>query len=399
MKSVFLNALPILHKLKEEGYQAYFVGGSVRDSLLEREIGDVDIATSAAPDEVQRIFPKTVDVGAAHGTVIVIYKGTPYEVTTFRTEEGYKDARRPDKVSFVQEISEDLKRRDFTVNAMAMDGDGKLIDFYGGREDLKKRIIRTVGDPAERFSEDGLRMMRAVRFVSQLGFRLSNEAKNAIIEKNALLQKISIERKLAEFDKLLLGKNRDEAILLLLETGIEEHLPFLNGQKEALLRFARHEKGALSSLNEMWMLLLYELHFSDPARFLKSWKMPMKRIKHLQHGVSILEKRRQEGWTSWLLYHAGNKAAIEAEACCLALEGETSRKRALKVEEAFRSLPIKNRSELAVTGEDLLNWTGKKPGPWISEMLEDAEQAVLSQKIGNSKTEIKEWVFRCSSQK
>lgn len=187
MNEPFTHAIPILHTLHEHGYQAYFVGGAVRDVLLGREIGDIDIATDATPDVVESLFDKTVDVGKEHGTVIVLLDGVSYEVTTFRTESEYEDFRRPKEVAFISSLKEDLLRRDLTINAVAMDIHGDIIDHVGGKRDMKRRRIQTVGDPACRFQEDALRMMRAVRFLSQLGFELSKETEEAMKKINICL--------------------------------------------------------------------------------------------------------------------------------------------------------------------------------------------------------------------
>lgn len=138
LDSEFMKALPVIQKIQEAGYEAYFVGGSVRDRILKKPIADVDIATSAFPMEVKEIFPRTVDVGIEHGTVMVLFEGEGYEVTTFRTESTYQDYRRPDTVTFVRSLEEDLKRRDFTVNALAMNSEGELIDYFGGLKDIEK---------------------------------------------------------------------------------------------------------------------------------------------------------------------------------------------------------------------------------------------------------------------
>lgn len=172
-----MKALPLLRELKKHGRQAYFVGGSVRDAQMNRDVGDIDIATDASPEEIEAIFPKTVDVGKEHGTIIVLFEGESYEVTTFRAELEYEDYRRPSGVQFIKSLKEDLKRRDLTINAMAMDEQGRLIDYFGGLRDIREKLIQTVGDPAERFHEDALRMLRALRFMSQLEFELSPNTK------------------------------------------------------------------------------------------------------------------------------------------------------------------------------------------------------------------------------
>ncbi len=165
------------------------MGGSVRDVLLNQPIHDVDIATSAFPAEIKQIFPKTIDVGIEHGTVLVLEKAGQYEITTFRTESAYQDFRRPDHVEFVRSLKEDLKRRDFTINAFAIRENGEIIDLFAGLKDLDQHVLRAVGDPHERFFEDALRMMRGLRFVSQLGFDLENETFAAIKENHQLLKK------------------------------------------------------------------------------------------------------------------------------------------------------------------------------------------------------------------
>ena len=151
LPDVFQQAMPVLKKLEDAGFEAYFVGGSVRDILLHRHIHDVDIASSAYPEEVKNLFEKSIDTGIQHGTVTVLFDGNSYEITTFRTESGYQDYRRPDHVTFVQNLDEDLKRRDFTINALAMDTQGNIIDLFNGLDDLDKKIIRAVGDPEKRF--------------------------------------------------------------------------------------------------------------------------------------------------------------------------------------------------------------------------------------------------------
>lgn len=183
MKPIFQRAIPIIEKLEEAGYEAYFVGGAVRDLLIGREIADVDIATSATPIEMKAIFSKTVDVGIEHGTILILLKGEAYEVTTYRAESTYSDFRRPDEVRFIRHLKEDLQRRDFTMNSIAMDKNGELIDPFAGREAIKNREIKTVGSSEERFNEDALRMMRALRFKSQLGFLLEEGTYDALKRK------------------------------------------------------------------------------------------------------------------------------------------------------------------------------------------------------------------------
>ncbi len=201
------KAEEILRILHENGYEAYVVGGCVRDSILRREPEDWDVTTSASPQQVKELFPRTVDTGVEHGTVTVLMEGEPFEVTTYRIDGIYEDCRHPKSVVFTENLLEDLKRRDFTINAMAYSRESGLVDAFGGMEDLGNRVIRCVGDPAERFSEDALRMMRAIRFAAQLGFSVDADTETAMRDMAPNLARISAERIQTELVKLLVSPN------------------------------------------------------------------------------------------------------------------------------------------------------------------------------------------------
>ncbi|MCR4861883.1 MAG: CCA tRNA nucleotidyltransferase [Ruminococcus sp.] len=205
----------VLRRLESNGFKAYLVGGCVRDRLMGRPVHDVDIATSALPEEVMAVFSdmRTIPTGLKHGTVTVICGGSQYEITTFRIDGGYTDSRRPDSVQFTPDIREDLARRDFTMNAIAMDADGSVVDPFGGEEDIRRSVIRCVGEPERRFTEDALRILRGVRFASQLGFTIEAETEMAMLLLRGRLDLISRERVREEFDKLLCGTNCVEALL------------------------------------------------------------------------------------------------------------------------------------------------------------------------------------------
>ena len=199
----------ILEKLQESGYEAYIVGGCVRDALLGREPNDWDITTSALPLEVKRIFAKTVDTGLKHGTVTVLAGGKGYEVTTYRVDGVYEDGRHPREVTFTPSLKEDLQRRDFTINAMAYREPGVLVDLFGGQKDLEDGVIRAVGDPEQRFSEDALRILRAIRFSAQLGYRIEEQTLRAASELAPTLRKISAERIRVELEKTITSDHPD----------------------------------------------------------------------------------------------------------------------------------------------------------------------------------------------
>ena len=208
--TMYETALEVLETLNAHGYEAYLVGGCVRNKVMGiSDIPDYDITTSATPSQTKAIFVKTVDTGIAHGTVTVLLGGYDFEVTTFRTEGTYTDSRRPDAVAFTTNLADDLLRRDFTMNAMAMGKNGDIIDPYGGLNDIGNKIIRAVGAPDERFSEDPLRILRGIRFLAQLGtdFKIEEHTLNAMARQSHKLIHISSERIRIELVKLITGKN------------------------------------------------------------------------------------------------------------------------------------------------------------------------------------------------
>lgn len=225
-KGLHRGAADCLDALRGAGWAAYPVGGCVRDLLLGKAPGDVDICTAARPETVMELFPTAVPTGLKHGTVTLPTADGAVEITTFRREEGYADGRHPDRVDFDTGLEEDLSRRDFTVNAMAMEADGSVIDLFGGREDLEAGIIRCVGDPDRRFAEDALRMLRGVRFAAKLGFVIEENTAAAMRRNAHRVEQVSRERIRAEMEQTLLSP-RPERIGEMIEAGMLDHLyPF-----------------------------------------------------------------------------------------------------------------------------------------------------------------------------
>lgn len=215
------NVRDLCDELVRAGHRAWVVGGCVRDTLLARTVGDWDIATSAKPTEVQKVFRRVIPTGLAHGTVTVLWRGEQYEVTTLRGEGAYTDGRRPDAVFFVEDIAHDLERRDFTINAMAFDPvSGALIDPFGGLDDLHARSIRAVGDPVRRFGEDGLRVLRAARFVASLEFELDSETEASIAGSLSTFARVSKERVRDEWVKTMKARQPSRAFEVMHRTGI-----------------------------------------------------------------------------------------------------------------------------------------------------------------------------------
>jgi tRNA nucleotidyltransferase (CCA-adding enzyme) len=397
MNEPFLSAIPIIKQLETSGFQAYFVGGSVRDYLLNRSISDVDIATSATPYEVKEIFPRTVDIGIEHGTVLVLFENKSYEITTFRTEGEYQDYRRPKEVSFIRNLNDDLKRRDFTMNAIAMDRNGMLIDPYNGQSAIRNKVIQTVGSANERFQEDALRIMRAVRFVSQLSFTIEEETLQAIAKLVPLLKNIAVERIRAEFEKLLVGENGNTAIRILLDTHLYVYLPGLKNQRSPLERLISLPFKGLNTI-EMWSLLLFTLKQKDKSIevFLREWKLPVKEIKEIQQILYYLEKRMEQEWTIYDLYSAGRAVLSSTEKLYGVIKGLTEKDTLLNWLRVYDELPIKERNNIDVTGRDIMEWFQTEGGPWLRDTLLKIECAILAGDIQNDKEKIKEWLIRCS---
>ncbi|HDU7695794.1 TPA: CCA tRNA nucleotidyltransferase [Listeria monocytogenes] len=388
MNDVFLKALPVLQKLTTAGFEAYFVGGSVRDYLLNRMISDVDIATSAFPEEVKEIFQTSYDTGIAHGTVTVRENNEFYEVTTFRTEGTYEDFRRPSEVTFIRSLEEDLKRRDFTMNAIAMDEHFALQDPFSGQLAIQNKEIKAVGKASERFHEDALRMMRAVRFLSQLDFELDKETEKALESQIELLQHTSVERITVEWIKMMKGKVAKRAIELLLKVKMETYLPGLKDEKSALSEFASWDWEKRTTEESIWLGLVVAVKPNNVNAFLKAWKLPNKTIqlvnKAYQYALNM-----KETWLTEELYHAG-KAVFSLVNELNVIRGQENNQH--KVSQAYEALPIHSKKDLAITGADLLKWSGESAGPWVKETLDKVECGVLSNEINNEKIQIKRWL-------
>ncbi|MCD2248421.1 CCA tRNA nucleotidyltransferase [Listeria marthii] len=388
MNDVFLKALPVLQKLTTAGFEAYFVGGSVRDYLLNRTISDVDIATSAFPEEVKEIFQATYDTGIAHGTVTVRENKECYEVTTFRTEGTYEDFRRPSEVTFIRSLEEDLQRRDFTMNAIAMDEHFDLHDPFSGQFAIQNKEIKAVGKASERFHEDALRMMRAVRFLSQLDFELDKETENALGSQITLLQHTSVERITVEWIKMIKGPAIKRAMDLLLQVEMETYLPGLKGEKVALTEFASWNWEKRTTEEAIWLGLVVAVKPTNVTAFLKAWKLPNKTIQLVNKAYQDALNTK-EAWLTEELYHAG-KAVFSLVNELNVIRGQANKQAAL--DQAYELLPIHSKKDLAISGADLLKWSGENAGPWVKETLDNVERAVLLNEINNEKNQLKRWL-------
>ncbi|HJF79167.1 MAG TPA: CCA tRNA nucleotidyltransferase [Enterococcus cecorum] len=380
----FKKALPVIDKLNQAGYEAYFVGGSVRDCILNLPIHDVDIATSAFPAEIKEVFEKTIDVGIEHGTVLVLHQDESYEITTFRTESTYQDYRRPDHVDFVRSLEEDLKRRDFTINALALNAQGQIIDLFHGLEDLQNKRLKAVGIAAERFQEDALRMMRGLRFVSQLGFDLEEQTQTAITAHAPLLSKISVERICIEFEKLLLGQNAQQAFQLFITTDCFKYCPQLAAKQHFLQQMSEILRFPIQDLSVAWCLLIDQLEIAikHQKAFLKEWKLSNQRIHEvllLREALEIIKQRPLDV----LDYYQLNETCLTqlfyiAPFYDLALSKES-------LLNQYRLLVIHSLKDLAINGNDLMRALNRRGGLWLKETLVHCERAVLLKEVANER--------------
>jgi len=276
----------ILSVLNQSGFETYIVGGCVRDILMGKAPHDFDITTSATPEQIKSLFNKTADTGIKHGTVTVIENGIPFEVTTFRTESGYTDLRRPDKVYFVKDIKKDLSRRDFTMNAIACSLNGEITDPFGGQTDIINKAIKTVGDPYKRFSEDALRILRLFRFSSALDFSPEKNTLNAALTLTNELNKISTERIVSELKKTVCSDSPENSMPLF-ETKALSFLGIENCPKLDNLKHIRKN-------TELRMFVFLKLSTKNVYKTSKELKLSRKETDKISDLLYIEENLKSE---------------------------------------------------------------------------------------------------------
>lgn len=386
----FKEAIPIIETIEKQNHQAYFVGGCVRDLLLQRPLGDIDIATSAVPNEVMQMFDKVIPVGLEHGTVIVRHAHHSYEVTTFRIDGEYTDKRHPDAVTFINQINKDLERRDFTINALAMNKDGEILDLFGGKEDINNRLIRTVGNGYDRFLEDPLRILRALRFSSQLGFHIHPETLKDMKRLKAEIKTVAVERITNEFEKFFAGDFICNGLSYFKESGIDEYLPIIS-KEEKLIDRIPDSIVPLKSFGEVISLF----HILQPEIGIKEWTRAWKCSKQTENEATELvwayNYYRNNGVDNWLLYRLNSLFFKGFERLCVTFQiSDFSHGQML---EKKNSLAIMSKRDLSINGNDLMQlFPHKERGRWIAELLNEVEKQVVFGKLNNNNKEIKEWI-------
>lgn len=397
MKEPFKSAIPVLELIEKAGFKAYFVGGSVRDYLLGLPINDIDIASSATPYEIKEIFPKTIDLGIEHGTVMVLYNNQSYEITTFRSESDYVDYRRPTSVTFIRSIEEDLARRDFTMNAVAMNRFGEIFDPFGGKIDIEAKTIRTVGMANERFSEDALRMLRGIRFVSKLSFVLDPDTFQGIRDHKHLLSHIAVERIAAELDKLLSGAHMSQGIHLLINAEIHKYIPGLQDKKAALLQLSQLPIQSLL-IDEKWALFSHLIQKGEKEikPFFSGLRFSNKRVQQIANLSKWLSERASNNWSIESVYASGKETALQVEKIYQAYKSKVDPLAFDNLRTIIEALPIHSLADVKVSGSDLIEWKQKNAGPWVKDVLKEIETEILHGRLENKNEVIKEWVTKCS---
>ena len=424
-----LNKEEVLGRLEKAGCESYLVGGFVRDRIMGRASSDVDIATKARPNQIEEVFKdfKIIDVGKNFGTIRVIGHGQEYEITTFRKDFSYKDKRRPGQVVFADKIESDLERRDFTINAMAL-RNNELIDPFGGQNDIKEKIIRAVGNPHERISEDYLRALRAVRFAANLGFDIEMNLQEAIRKNYKNLAYISVERQAAELDKILIGPDPARGIRLLDKLGLlEEIFP----EVKEMVGFDQHSPNhyldcfdhSLKVLEGTPPNLVTRLGaiFHDtgkPATFFLdeegngrffghqkiSQEIAEKRLKYLKYPKKTIE---DVGILIGRHMDSSNPYTEKSVARLLRRIGEDNLRRLFDLQEAdilatvhddisniekgrillkeiLERKPVLSRKDLAINGKDLIG-LGFEQGPLLGEILKEIERRVFEENLTNDR--------------
>jgi tRNA nucleotidyltransferase (CCA-adding enzyme) len=365
------NAKKILSTFKENGFEAYIVGGAVRDYIMGVESYDIDITTNARPRDTMRIFDKVLTTGIKYGTVTILHNEDKYEITTFRTDGPSEDNRHPDYIYYGNSIEEDVFRRDFTINGLLMNEEGKIIDFVEGKIDIEKNIIRTIGEPTKRFNEDALRMIRAFYLRSKLNFKIEKNTLISIKENKKLLDNISKERLFNELIKILKGNYNMNALIDLKDNNIQKHLPGFNKPIEILIR------KNIKFKTDTVFTLGYFYNQSE----MEYWPISNKhKNKYVKASNRAKSKRKIDKFD---LYELGLEIAIlAARIMNIVYDIEFSKS---KLKSKYNKLEIKSILDLKIKPREMMALKHKKAGAWIKEIQKEFVIKILKGDLENSK--------------
>lgn len=355
------TSLKVLNKLEERGYHAYIIGGFVRDYILGIESKDVDIATNATPKEIMEIFENSALPKEEYGAVTLYVKNNRFEITTFRKEIRYLNNRKPVEIKYIDDLLEDLERRDFKMNTLCMDKDGNVIDLLNGKEDIENKIINTVGESNHKFEEDSLRILRAIRFATILDFKLSSEVKKAIVKNKGSLRTLSYSRKKQELDKIFSSKNARYGVDLLLELELDQELELYN-LKDIKLN---------SDILGIWASLI----IGEGYQFTSNEKTIIKNIKEVVNS-SISEVS---------LYKYGlyvNQVAADIIGIDRSL-----------ITKLYEDLPITSRKAIEISSQEIMEILNKKAGPYFKDIYNDLEIKILKGELENNRESIENYIL------
>ena len=351
------TALKVLNIIEDNSYEAYIVGGFVRDYIMGIKSNDVDITTNAKPKDLIKIFPNANIDNELYGSVTIYYNNIKFEITTYRKENNYLDNRHPLKITYVNDLITDLKRRDFTINAICMDKEGNIVDLLDFKKDINKKIIRTVIDPMESFATDALRILRAIRFATTLKFELSSSVVEAIEENKYLLNDLSIHRKKEELDKIFSSVNIDIGLKLLKTLNLEEVLQLKNLDKVK----------SCSQVIGVWTVL----EVDDIYPFTRNELQLMKEIRIVMNDSPLSKDK---------LYYYG------LYVCSVAAEILGINKR--KIMKVYKSMNIHKRSDILIDSYDIMNTLNIKEDPILSDIWKDLEKEVLNGSVDNERNKL-----------
>jgi len=356
------KALEVLKILNENNYEAYIVGGYVRDLLLNRKTNDIDICSSATPKEILELFDNVIISDMQYGSVIISYKGYNFDVTTFRKEIKYESNRKPVKIKYIKDLKKDLLRRDFTINTLCMNSKREILDVLNIKKDLDQKILNTVGNPRYRIKEDSLRILRCIRFATILDFEIEAKTKHFLSKYGYLLKNLSMNRKKEELDKIFLSKNKEKGRRLLIDLNLTNVLD-INKLNNIVL---------CTDLLGIWC----QLEVDTIYPFTKYEKTQMKLLRELLKYDKI---------DNYSLYKYGlYLCTVYAD-----IKGLSKRKLNTK----YSELPITSRKDIEITGEEISKLLNREPGVYIKEIMEEIEKSILNNKLDNNKEKIKEYII------
>lgn len=351
------TALKVLEKIESFGFSAYLVGGFVRDYIMGISSNDVDITTNAKPKELIDIFEDAVLPEDDYGSVCIYVKNIRFEITTFRREIKYDDNRKPIEIEYIDDLHEDLMRRDFTINSICMDKDGNIIDLLDGRSDIEKRVIRVIGDSDKKFSDDPLRILRCIRFSAKLGFSIDSSIDSSIINNKHLLKNISYDKRMDELNKMFVSNSAIVAIKLLLDYELDKDLELDN----------LHNVKYTDSLMGIWAVL----NVCDIYNFSNNEKSQIELIN------KALEVNNLDPYN---LYNYG----LYVSSIAGAIKGIDNK----EISEAYSRLPIHSRGDLDISADDIIKLFNREPGPYIKSVFQMLEREVLYHNLKNDKLEL-----------